>query len=328
MPRQQYEHDSFLGLFKGIHKTVLTMLVALILSSGGIYAVIGFIDFRISSLPENSLEKTSWKNNVKPILSDISSSLISTVVIILFFEIGLRKATIKEIRNIYKETQPSKYISNFYASNKESNDQIVENIKIATPGSDIKLLGFEKEINMLDSLGIKIVKNQIISGCHFRIIISHPESSLLECLEKVNSSNKTLLKAYIASTLKNLYTELYNNLSSLKGTIEVRLHENVFAPVCYYCGPGLASVWMYLPAQEGTEFPGFIVSNQELINDMNNYFEHLWKKSSYVLFKVSKDDSSSMGLDSLIQQSNSPATQNQAIPSASPPTTGQQNSNP
>jgi hypothetical protein len=282
MTNKQYD-NSFLGLFKGIHKKVLNLLTFLLVSVIGISTTIGIIDSQISDT-----QKKSWEN-IKPLISEIKNSLFATIIMIFFFEIGLRQESLEEIRKLFEETQPSKYISNFYPNHDQFNSEIIKSIAEATPCSDINLLGVHKEMSVFENPGIKKIKEKMQSGCHFKIIISHPDSSVITSLETLKPQNtRGILIERLRSLKTSLHDELLPIFTSLNGSIEIKLHKNVFVPVCYYSAPGLTAVWMYLPDKSGIEFPGFVVSDQELLSNMNNYFDHLWDKSDTLLL-VKKD---------------------------------------
>ena len=282
MSRKQYD-NSFLGLFRGIHKKVLNILTFLSLAVFVMSAIIWITDSQISDA-----QKKSWEN-IKPLISELKNSLFATVIMIFFFEIGLRQESLEEIRKLFEETQPSKYISNFYPNHDQFNSEINKNITEAPSNTNIRLLGIEREISIFKTPGYRTIKEKIESGCHFQILISHPESSVISSLEELNcETRREVLIAGLNALKKSFCEPLSDRVHTLNGSIEVRVHQDVFSPVCYYSGPGLTAVWMYLAGKESVEFPGFVVSNQELLRNTDEYFKHLWDKSQTLLL-VKKD---------------------------------------
>jgi hypothetical protein len=80
--------------------------------------------------------------------------------------------------------------------------------------------------------------------------------------------------------------------AKIKGSIEVKLHKDLFSPIGYYSdSKDFEFVWMYLSDDyDGNEYPAFHMVNQQLIKKTGNHFENLWRRTQgdQILLKVTQ----------------------------------------
>lgn len=214
---------------------------------------------------------------LSPIVWNIGSSLITSVITIAVAEIALRDEILQQIQEIWNSRQATRYIKAFYPKQKQHKEVIWTNIKNAQADQEIKLLGLSEELKLLgDSSDIKMLKNKLKLGCHFKILILHPNSSIFGCMEEVGlKESRDRLRGDV-TILQTIANSLSGKETEIKGSIEVRLQKDLFSPICYYSSSGINIVWMYFSNPESCEYPGFDILDSELINEAELHFNHLW----------------------------------------------------
>lgn len=257
--------------------------------------------------------KTNCKNNPKcdyltPTTGNIGTTLLQSAIVIWFVDIGLKREISKEnekvIKEIVKEGQEktdqlikalqfSEYISTFSNSQERFNNYIVKDINESYSSvEDIQILGFFEEINVVRELSRKIIKRKVIAGCNIRILILHPQSSLVESLNRSGYEDSSVTIDLCKKRLEALCRELdiARQKENLQGSLEIRLHRDLYPPFCYYSNQSSKLVWIYLSNPNGTKFPGFSIVNKELIRDIEQHFDHLWTRSStQVLIEIKRE---------------------------------------
>ncbi|BDA65959.1 hypothetical protein CAL7716_001250 [Calothrix sp. PCC 7716] len=230
-----------------------------------------------------SYQQPAWQCSFSPFIGNLGSDLFQVAITIWFVDIGLKRETLEEMHREFKSIQPNSHIQKFYSTQAEYNYLIENSFKEAKAGQEIKLLCLSvEEAIFLKKENLKEIRDNVINGCKIKILLLHPESSLLQCIERVGFTpnlHKNNLKA-LSVKLERLYQQ-FENEKNLKGTIEIHLHKDLFSPIGYYSDSrDMRVIWMYFSNfNDGNEYPAFQTSKRELIIDTEKHFDNLWQKT-------------------------------------------------
>lgn len=240
---------------------------------------------------QNQLNSQNQSNSLQcmssPLIGGLGWNLLQIAITIWFVDIGLKRETIDAMHKIFNSAQATKHIKGFYSNRGEYSRLIEDNFQDARADQEIRLLCLSEEISIFQGDNLRSIRNKVIDGCKIKILILHPESSLLKCLESVGFTpafGKSML-ANLSVKLNRLYEDLErlrdNRNIKIKGSIEVKLHKDLFSPIGYYSdSKGFEFVWMYFSDDyDGNEYPAFHIANQELIEKTNKHFDNLWQKT-------------------------------------------------
>jgi hypothetical protein len=219
----------------------------------------------------------------------MSISLVTSAITILSLEILFKRESIEEIKEIFKATEATRSIKAFYPKFNLYKEAIIEDIEQAPKAQEIKMLGLSSlELEILgDVSNNKLIEKICSEDCNLRIIILHPESTLLKCLEKLEYKRT---KAQINGRVHHAFETFVNDLmeyvkvhqlqGKTLGSIEVRTHKDIFSPVFYYSGNKLNIVGLYFSLGKKSEHPAFDILDLEMKKQLDNHFEEIWDKSS------------------------------------------------
>jgi hypothetical protein len=282
----QQKSSRFLELFTNTGRKVIKHLGFIILISA---ALILLDEFYLKYQCKKIEKSNSLQCSASSLIGDLGWNLFQIAITIWFVDIGLKRETIEEIQKIFNSTQATRYIKGFYPQQENYRRLIEDNFKNIRPDQEIKLLLLYEEISLFQGENLNRIRDKVVDGCTMKFLVVHPESSLLPCLEQggfpPNSSQSSLMNLSIK--LKQIVEKLdrlsKNNTSKIKGSLEVRLHKDVFSPIGYYSDSrDLALVWMYLSNHnDGHEYPALEISYSDLdqIKKIEEHFEHLWQKA-------------------------------------------------
>lgn len=244
-------------------------------------------------------QKTSLKCSLSPLVGDLGGNILQIAILIWFFEIGLRQESIKDMQEIFISTQPTKHIKGFYSKRADYKRLIEDSFDTATSSQEIKILCLsEEEVNFFTQQNLIIIRNKVIAGCQLKFLILHPQSCLLDCLDRVKFAEKATHKSLLEG-LSGKLNQLVNMLEiyrasnqPIKGSIEVRFHKDLFSPIGYYSDSrNYRIVWMYFSdPNNGNEYPAFHISNKDLIDDAERHFDTLWQGSEKDILKVTQNN--------------------------------------
>ena len=273
----------FLEIFTNTGRKVIKQLGWIIFLS------IGLIIYDKSYLKETCKKQAphSWQCVTSPIIDDLGWNLFQIAITIWFVDIGLKRETLEEMHKIFNSAQATKHIKSFYSNREEYSRLIEDNFKEARSDQEIKLLCISEEVSLFQEENLKSIRDKVIAGCKIKILILHPESSLLNCLEGVGFTpdlgKSMLVNLSVKLTRLNKDLERFRASQNIqiKGSIEVKLHKDLFSPIGYYSdSKGFEFVWMYFSDDyEGNEYPAFHIANQELIEKTDKHFDNLWQRT-------------------------------------------------
>jgi hypothetical protein len=251
-----------------------------------------------------------------PLLGGLGSNFLQAAITIFVLDIGLKRETLKQIQDIINNAKPTRYLKEFFRHRGDYDDLIKKSFSEAIESQEIRILClFENEISIFaGSQDFKNIREKIVDGCKLKILILHPESSLLDCLYQsgLAKNNFPLMSNAFLGKLDNLFQDLekqyHNKRIPIKGSIEVKFHKNLFSPIGYYSDSKDCRIaWMYFSHSNGGEYPAFHIGGQELMDDTDNHFEYLWKEAGALLIRITKDPTSSLNEIKKIHLSSSPS---------------------
>lgn len=198
---------------------------------------------------EETLEKTLQKYSSRlcffkgwsDFLGNMGNSCIEVVLIVLFFEVRARQEMHDSIKQIFNETNRTKHIQAFHLKREEYSQQIHTSFRSAR-SQTIKLLSLVEDIHILsDEIGVDEISLKVCNGSDVKILILHPDSSLLGTFDKVGftyDSSSSAREAYgrlpqkLEMIRKKLETE--RGKETVRGSIEIRAHKDIFSSIGYY----------------------------------------------------------------------------------------------
>lgn len=231
---------------------------------------------------------TGWST----FIGNMGNTCIEVVLIILFFEVRARKEMYNSVKKIFSEADRTKHIEAFHLRREEYSQQIHTSFRGARENQTIKLLSLVEDIHILsEEIGPNKISEKVCSGCHVKILILHPDSSLLKTFDKIgfaydSSSSAREVYGLLPQRLEMIRkkVESERGKGAVKGSIEIRAHKDIFSSIGYYSDSSEKNyVWMYFSAgYDGIKYPAFQIRHSNLEKDFNlidyvdKHFDHLW----------------------------------------------------
>ncbi|MBK1987902.1 hypothetical protein A0J48_010180 [Sphaerospermopsis aphanizomenoides BCCUSP55] len=134
---------------------------------------------------QSNTNQQSWKCSIgSPLLGGLGSNFLQAAITIFVLELALKRETLKEIQVIINNAKPTRYLKEFFIHIEDYDDLIKESFHASLEGQEIRLLClFEDEISIFaGSQNLKNIREKIVNGCKLKILVLHPNSSLLDCL--------------------------------------------------------------------------------------------------------------------------------------------------
>lgn len=265
---------------------------------------------------QSNTNQQFWKCSIgSPLLGGLGSNFLQAAITIFVLDLALKRETLKEIQGIINNAKPTRYLKEFFMHKEDYDDLIKKSFNAAIEGQEIRILClFEDEISIFaGSQNLKNIREKIVNGCKLKILILHPNSSLLDCLYQSGLARKsnypTISNAFLGK-LDNLYQDLQMQYHSkgieIKGSIEIKFHKNLFSPIGYYSdSKDYRIAWMYFSHSNGSECPAFHIGEQDLVDDTDKHFEYLWREAGALLIRITKDPASSLNEINQIRSSSS-----------------------
>jgi len=219
-------------------------------------------------------------------------ALIVALVVIVFIELGLRKEFLADVEAIFVERQPSSYLKSFRGSRICYEDAMASDIERIRPTETVRVVGISHRVLFADRPGVAGLAKKVRDGCHLRFVLLHPESTLLPAIENLSRDFgypdlKQSLRVTACGAIAQLCTVLSTG-PSVSGSLEIRLHRDVFSSLFCYSGPRMTIVGLYLSHADGVHSPAFEVTNVAVLSQVNDHFDTLWEASrGNVLLSVS-----------------------------------------
>ena len=289
---------------------LLTVLGKKIYFQIAILALLGFVGIKVGdnltkacSAPNSSKVAASAQDqpnavlcSFSPLIVNIGNSCLEVVFIILFFEIRAKREVLKDITRIFRATESTKHIKAFHLNREDYSREIHQSFREARKDQSIKLLSLFEDIHLFaDDIKVNTIRAQVMKGCNIKILILHPDSSLLQCLRNVGftDSSPEVMYGRLPSKLERLRERLekdwfkyksgeINGQEKIKGSIEVRVHKDIFSSVGYYSDSLKDNyVWMYFSSQQDDiGYPAFHIITPELIREVEKHFDSLWERAT------------------------------------------------
>lgn len=165
--------------------------------------------------------------------------------------------------------------------------RLVEMLRDAAPGSEIKLLGIVNSDLSLPDMQ-KLVEQKLLAGCHFKILCLDPESQFVG--ERLREEKQRLVRAKNAiSTMtghhKNFVEEMIDKLEGHAegGSIDLRFYDAM--PRYFVFSTGVTMVvGFYLGQTRGAHAPHFRLEVKPggVCTGFMEHFDMLWEQSGKV----------------------------------------------
>ncbi|NET72240.1 MAG: hypothetical protein F6K62_15260 [Sphaerospermopsis sp. SIO1G2] len=303
MPSQT-KQNRFLQLITSTGNKVLKLLFVLGFFGVGLQVADSYYSQQQCRQQSNK-DQQSWKCSILyPLLGGLGSNFLQAAITIFVLDIALKRETLKEIQGIINNTKSARYLKEFFIDQDDYDNLIKESFNAAIDGQEIKILClFEDEISIFSgSQNLNKIREKIVNGCKIRILVLHPDSSLLDSLYQSELTRKisytNIFNAFL-SKLDNLSQDLKTQYHSkgipIKGSIEVKFHRNLFSPIGYYSdSKDYRIAWMYFSHSNGSKYPAFQIGAQDLVDDADKHFEYLWEKAGPLQMRITKDPNSSI----------------------------------
>ena len=233
---------------------------------------------------------------VSSILQELSISFMIAGIIILTVDVGFRQELLTDIQDIFGSTQDHVFFDKTVSSRHEFIEEIVEDVKKSVRRDKIDTAGVIEGTFFTGTPGHELIKNKIIEGVNFRVIILHPKSSLLLCIQNQSKYYGTpnltgSVNTTITGVINQLVDEFKTGRSSVRGSLEIRMHKDVLLSGYYYSGPALTIFSPYLAHKRGELCPAFSTTDRQYCDEMKRHFAAMWQQSEEnVLAKVSKTE--------------------------------------
>jgi hypothetical protein len=231
------------------------------------------------------LDCTIW-HLLPGVIVHTGTALIVASAVIVAIDISLRKDFIDDISRVVKslKTQERSGIRQTVYERKQLDSEITQDLLTATPGTDIRVVGIAQKDFFTDQPGHATVRDTIRDGCSFRVLLLHPESNLLLCVQNLSKlfgspDIKLSIRAALMGTVKSTFDEVQKLQPHLAGSLEVRLHKDVFSTLFLYIGHATVVCGTYLSHRRGRLSPAFVVEDNQLRSLLVDHFERLWTVS-------------------------------------------------
>jgi hypothetical protein len=263
----------------------LARLVLPIIAIGTILLILGSTEYLADKYPALTA--------IYLVVHHIGAILIASSVVLFVLDIRFRKEFISDLEHVLDKKLTARGISDFKLQRKDYSDRITADIESAPEGSITRIVGVTQKPFFTDSPGYDLIVEKIKYGCHFQVLILHPDSSVVQTYENLSkwfgSPNlKLSLTASAIGTMRQIAQVLTPMQGAIKGSIEVRMLKELFSTLYLYRGPNLVLISFYLAQKRGVLSPAFVINDLELAKTFENHFETLWKLSAdNVLYSIS-----------------------------------------
>jgi hypothetical protein len=265
----------------------------LIISLSTIAVILLLIDMMILNKEcEKSGKDNSWACVISPICVEFYASIFVLAFTLSSIELAFRNEMLEEIQTIFQSSEATKYLKAVHPKVAIHREMVRSNLRQLDAHEQIKMLCLSETVRILndDEIGKKVIVEKLQNNCQFKILTLHPDSLLLDCLNNVKfNRDRQNLVNNLSPLLKELSRELPGKV--LQGSLEVRLHKDVFSPFCYFSSKQLELIWIYCLNSAGFEYPAFEILHIDIIKEISEHFETIWSKSSSsILFKFEKGE--------------------------------------
>lgn len=230
----------------------------------------------------------------KEIVDKIGLSMLIATFVILVLDVALRKEMIADLEGVLERSRATSGIREYAPQRKRFDTLIAADVRSAPRGATLSLLGITQKPFFTDAPGSQVIIEKVISGCHVRVLIMHPQSKILPCYQTLSrdfgSPNLLLsISASALGTIRAVQRALSDQRAVILGTFEVRMFQDLLSTLFVYCGHQTSLFGTYMSHERGTLSPAFVVSDSQLQLTLQQHFDCLWRASEAgVLFRASR----------------------------------------
>ena len=174
-------------------------------------------------------------------------------------------------------------LRNYQLARNQLDASMSSDIRSLRPGERVDLIGVSQRVVFADQPGIDCIREKIVTGSEFRILVLHPASALVECIQNLSAKyGFPDLKGSLRDTYEGRVKILVDRLrdeAKRAGRLEIRMHLDVHSTLSYYSSPRLKVLGLYLAHESGTHCPVLELEPGPASIQAERHFEALWKQS-------------------------------------------------
>lgn len=215
---------------------------------------------------------------------ELGTSLFVTGIFLLFFELVLRRRELEEIREVIEVTSNSREVREVFPRRHQVEGLIESDIVNCKRNDRFDLIGTSERVLFAEHPGYEELAACVRRGAHFRILILHPDSTLLGCIEAVSKDfGFPDVKLSLRETARGRIARLCQELDrdAFAGSLEIRMHRDVYSTLAYFHSPRLTILGVYFSHESGTQCPALSLAKAEVANASGQHFEKLWSLSEF-----------------------------------------------
>lgn len=230
----------------------------------------------------------------KEIVEKIGLSMLIATFVILVLDVALRKEMLADLETLLERSRATAGVRDYAPQRKRFDTLIAADVRSAPRGATLSLLGITQKSFFTDAPGSQVILEKVLSGCHVRVLIMHPQSKILPCYQTLSrdfgSPNLLLsISASALGTIRAVQRALESQRAVIRGAFEVRVFQDLFSTLFVYCGHQTSLFGTYMSHERGTLSPAFVVSDSQLQQTLQQHFDCLWRASEAdVLFRASR----------------------------------------
>ena len=226
------------------------------------------------------------------VLDNLGDALIVAALLSLFVEISLRARHTREVIAAVRSASAPTGIRQVILHRFELDDRASADIRSLRAGDRLDLIGTSQRVVFSDRPGYDKMAERVKDGVHMRIILLHPDSHLVPCIEGISALfGFPNLRLSLSETALGRIAKMRDMLhqSGARGSVEVRLHKDLYSTLSYHSSPNMTSVGFYFAHESGTQCPCLILDDGELRREAGLHFERLWELSrNNVLLRIDR----------------------------------------
>jgi len=229
------------------------------------------------------------------LIDEVAGSFILAAIVAIFFDVSLRSDMISELNQLVLDAQRPREFNELRMSRNMFDTDMSKDISSLQPGQSLALIGTSQRVVFSDKPGIAGIAEKVRSGVHFQILVLHPDSMIVPCIQNLSKDfGFSDLKASLQETyLGRIHSlgELLKSDQPILGSIEVRLLKDLFSPFSLHKSPNLTLVGFYFAHESGTQCPVLSLAEGEFKEQIQKHFDRLWTKSlQNVLLKADQGE--------------------------------------
>ncbi|WP_156332540.1 hypothetical protein [Rhodopseudomonas sp. AAP120] len=228
-------------------------------------------------------------------IHELSIALIIAAILVVVVDVGFRQELLEDISHIFRYSNNNVFLDKAVLSRRDILETIADDIKRSARGTQIDTIGVVAGSLFTVTPGNDLLVKKIIEGVHFRVLMMHPDSKLLPCIERESlhgtTSNLTTSSfATAIGALEILMLNLTKKTSEIRGSLEVRLYRDVMSSGYLYSGSDFSVFSPYLAHKRGELCPAFTTLSNDYRAELQSHFDYIWEQTdNFILAKANRE---------------------------------------